>query len=268
MTVEIVPVESWADPEWPVTGASPYPDQIHTNVIHYVGAGGRVPADEIPQWLRNGNKSYWQNRGYALGYNWALSQDDGLLYEIRGDNYRNAANKGGKIPTGNFNSYSQSVLVVTGAGDPVTPVAVATLRQFLARHPQRPIIGHRDVEWTTCCGDEIYGQIQAGVFAPETLPPEPPPTAPEGAPEMFLLVVTNGPDSPVAETWLVCDGTQLGHVVDGHAVPAYEAAGVEWIRSTGADQTRGLILSSRTTNGCPPEWRGTAWETLWEGQAI
>jgi hypothetical protein len=97
-------------------------------------------------------------------------------------------------------------------------------------------------------------------FNPTTPPPI---TPPEGAPEMFMFVVTNAPDSDTPETWLLCDGTQLSHVVDGHAAAVYAAAGVSVVRSDGADQTRGLIKSCRTMTDSPPEWAGTGWQNLW-----
>ena len=96
--------------------------------------------------------------------------------------------------------------------------------------------------------------------------PEPPITPPQGAPEMFFFVVTNAPQSAVAETWLLCDGTQLSHVVDGNAADVFIAAKTPVVRADpkkGAEQTAGLIKSCRTMNTCPPEWKGTGWENLW-----
>ncbi len=81
---------------------------------------------------------------------------------------------------------------------------------------------------------------------------------------MFLVIVTNAPGSPVRETWLLCDGTQLSHVVDGHAVALISRVpGVETVRPTSADETAGLIKTCRTMNDCPPEWQGTGWESTW-----
>ena len=262
--------DTWTEDAYPITGPAPKAPTT-LPVVHY-SASNNIPADK-PQWLRNMQRDYTNVRGYSLGY-WALVCQNGDAYQIRGPGptpgtYNSAANAGMKVD-GNANDWTAPILFDITTTEPISQAAIDTATRLWATWglAGRPV-PHSTLDQTSCCGDTARAQIANGQLdIKPTLPPEPPPTAPEGAPDMFLLVVTNGPDSPVAETWLVCDGTQLGHVVDGHAVPAYEAAGVEWIRSTGADQTRGVILSSRTTNGCPPEWRGTAWETLWEGQAI
>ena len=94
----------------------------------------------------------------------------------------------------------------------------------------------------------------------------PPPTStPSGRKiDMFLVIVTNAPESPVRETWLLCDGTQLSHVVDGHAAALFgRVPGVEAIRPASASEVAGLIRSCRTMNACPPEWQGTGWESTW-----
>ena len=80
---------------------------------------------------------------------------------------------------------------------------------------------------------------------------------------MFFFVVANAPSSDVAETWLLCDGTQLSHIVDGHAAAVFTSAKVPVVRSASADQTRGVIRSCKTMTPCPPEWEDTGWETLW-----
>ena len=101
----------------------------------------------------------------------------------------------------------------------------------------------------------------------DTTPPPvtPPITPPEGAPEMFIVIVTNAPTSAVKETWLLCDGTQLSHIKDGHyAIMLQRLNGLQTIRPKNADETRGLIMSCRTVTTAPPEWAGTTWANLWE----
>jgi hypothetical protein len=98
--------------------------------------------------------------------------------------------------------------------------------------------------------------------------PPPDPIAPsEGAPEMFAFVITNAPSSAVKETWTLCDGTQLSHIVDGHAAEVFASLpGFQIVRAKNADQTAGIIKSCQTMNDCPPEWVGTSWQTLWDAQ--
>ena len=84
---------------------------------------------------------------------------------------------------------------------------------------------------------------------------------------MFAFVITNAPTSTVKETWTLCDGTQLSHIVDGHAAEVFMGLeGFQVVRAKNADQVAGVIKSCKTMNACPPEWKGTTWETLWNKQ--
>jgi hypothetical protein len=119
---------------------------------------------------------------------------------------------------------------------------------------------------------EAEAQALAWIPTPPPTPPEhetvPPIDTPEGAPAMFAVIVTNAPTSKVRETWLLCDGTQLSHMVDGHAAALFMGLdGFQIVRPANADQTAGLIKSCRTMNACPPEWVGTTWQSLWTQSA-
>lgn len=83
--------------------------------------------------------------------------------------------------------------------------------------------------------------------------------------DMFFVIVTNGPESTVKETWLLCDGTQLSHIVDGHAAALMQRVTptIPQVRPATPEETAGLIRSSRTMTPCPPEWANTAWGALW-----
>jgi hypothetical protein len=84
---------------------------------------------------------------------------------------------------------------------------------------------------------------------------------------MFAFVITNAPTSAVKETWTLCDGTQLSHIVDGHAAEVFMSLpGFQIVRAKNADQVAGVIKSCVTMNDCPPEWVGTGWEALWAKQ--
>lgn len=101
--------------------------------------------------------------------------------------------------------------------------------------------------------------------APVNPPPITPPPSSERMVDMFFVIVTNGPESGVKETWLLCDGTQLSHVVDGHAAALMQRVpGIAAVRPATAAETAGLIRSCRTMTAPPPEWAGTAWGALWE----
>ena len=172
---ELIPVEAWQDPVHPVKGANPTPWLETAWVLHHAGINEDVAPEDTAGWLLSTDKYYRDVRGYSLGYNYAVNNVDGSLWEIRGKNWKNAANVGEKVE-GNFNSQSRSVLVLAAADAPASSVAVGTLREFLATEPAYLILGHRDVEWTACPIDHIYAQFEAGVFA---VPPPPPPTEDE-----------------------------------------------------------------------------------------
>lgn len=160
-------------------------------------------------------------------------------------------------------------------GIPARRLSVAQIREGASGYCDHAAIAaaygkttHWDVgpnfPWNALLND--IETLQAPEPAPEPVPgPTPLPiTPPEGAPEMFIVIVTNAPSSPVAETWLLCDGTQLSHLVDGHAATLFVGgAKVGQVRPDTALQVAGLIKSCRTMNDCPPEWNGTGWQSLW-----
>lgn len=93
--------------------------------------------------------------------------------------------------------------------------------------------------------------------------PETPVTEP-GVIDMFIIIVTNAPTSDVKETWLLCDGTQISHLVDGNGAELFKRIpGMHYERPKTADELRGVLKTCRTMNCCPPEWEGTGWEELW-----
>jgi len=136
------------------------PAMIDAVVVHYVGA--EVTSDPVT-WLRNNQRYYATNRGYSLGYN-AVVDRDGIMWQVRGLEFRNAANKGA-------NNTTVSVLQLVSGDEAANNAQVARTRRFVAdmerwcRHPLT-VLGHRDVGATACPGDAIYNQIQRGEFDP------------------------------------------------------------------------------------------------------
>jgi len=136
------------------------PAMIDSVVVHYVGAP--VTSDPIT-WLRNNQRYYATNRGYSLGYN-AVVDRDGIMWQVRGLEFRNAANKGA-------NNTSVSVLQLVSDDEAANSAQVARTRRFVADmerwcgHPLT-VLGHRDVGATACPGDAIYNQIRQGEFDP------------------------------------------------------------------------------------------------------
>ena len=139
------------------------PAMIDSVVVHYPGHDG--VGDDTARDLANSQRYYATNRGYSLGYN-AVVDRAGVLWQVRGIDYRNAANKGA-------NNTSVSVQMRVNLDEPGSAAAVARVRRFVADverwcgHPLT-VLGHRDVGATACPGDSIYAQIEAGMFNPST----------------------------------------------------------------------------------------------------
>jgi len=137
------------------------PAMIDAVVVHYPGHDG--VGDDTARDLANSQRYYAENRGYSLGYN-AVVDRAGVLWQVRGLEYRNAANKGA-------NNTSVSVQLRVNLDEPGSAAAVTRVRRFVSDmerwcgHPLK-VLGHRDVGATACPGDAIYNQITTGEFDP------------------------------------------------------------------------------------------------------
>jgi hypothetical protein len=148
-------------------------------------------------------------RGYSVGYQLGIDYLGGLTV-LRGFEFRNAANAGGKLP-GNWNLRSGSAQFVTDLTEPATDLALYTFAMVVAhlRH-----FGHRATvrthdygEWTSCPG-AVGAQLRAGLGEPAhwqrvgppagaaPLPPylggnpsPKPPTPPTGGHSVFLKLI-------------------------------------------------------------------------------
>ena len=153
--------EFWQDPEKPVSGPAPK-GTPRTWVIHYPGGGSAPMGAAVAPYLRGIQAHYLSSRSYSIGYNWGTAQD-GSEWEIRGDDFNNAANAGKKVP-GNFNDVSQSIFVMVAGEDPASPKAVETINARIATHPDWDVIVHGDVDYTSCAGRGLIDQVRSGVI--------------------------------------------------------------------------------------------------------
>lgn len=152
----------WQNPAQPVTGPAPK-GKPGTWVIHYPGMKGPAPYGyDVVTFLRNVQNDYLVNRGYSIGYNWGVSQD-GAKWEIRGNDFNNAANAGRKV-SGNFNNISQSIFVMVSGDDPATVNAVRSINEIIATRPDWDVIWHGKVDYTSCAGAGLISQIMSGVI--------------------------------------------------------------------------------------------------------
>jgi hypothetical protein len=180
MTTLVNPRSAWQTAAQPVTGPAANRSAITDFVVHYPGTDwadldfdndDRITTADSVWLLRSMQSIYLRDpkRGYSLGYSFA-DFHGGDLWEIRGLDIRNAANKG---RTGQWNPTSISVLVVVDEDDPMTPAQLSSLYELydwcceqLGRELR--IRRHGEGDATPCPGAGITAQLAAGR-------PQPPP---------------------------------------------------------------------------------------------
>lgn len=232
MTLTIIPRTDWQSPKQPVTGPAMEAGKVHLLVAHYTAAS-TIPAD-VPAYLRAIQNDYLTdpNRGYSIGYNFAIDQA-GLCYQLRGLDIKCAANKG-NTPAVNRNPETIAVLCLVNGAEAMNAAMLDTFHQlapWVDQHFGRTldIVGHRDIDATACPGDGIYGQLSAGVLDPPAEKPNPPevvdpPVAPPPTPEspqeydVIPFLIHNRDDGQIAIVY--ADGKVCG--LDGPSVAAFE----------------------------------------------
>ena len=257
--------EVWQDPSFPVFGPTDNPANNDVVVCHYTASDNLIDGDpgehaeNLPAYIRAMQRSYALNRGFSLGYLWAVDWLGGI-WQIRGWEYQSAANAG-------HNDHTTPVLVLVDGNDRATDEAAASIRCIVAeaaRRSGRPqsIKGHGQLRRetgigtaTACCGTGLQSQIDAGVFVPR---PTPPPL-PQGDTEMIAIRFDRGAG---AWTGLIYTGTHLAHAVTPASWSVPTGAGVK-IVDVDATQLNDLIRSSATTTPCPPEFVNTTTGAIW-----
>jgi hypothetical protein len=183
----------WVEAAYPVTGPAFDASRVEFIVVHY----GAVPwseerlRDSVRYW-RDTQRYYQNDRGYSIGYQWGVDRIKGDVWELRGFDFRNAAN--GTLsasspyhdqlaPSANVRTVSIHVILPM-SGEYLTHQldgcrdAVAMIRERLGR--KVPVIPHSDVNATSCPGDPLRRAIAQGLLEPTPTPPKPnPPMPPE-----------------------------------------------------------------------------------------
>jgi len=165
------PREAWQDPNLPVTGPSPTMEQWDTFPLHYTAADDLIDGDpgehaeDLPAYLRAIQRDYKLNRGYSVGYGFAVDWRGGV-WELRGYDIKNAANR-------YWNHRTGPVLCLVDGADPLTDEALWSVRALYREANRRTgrtldLAGHRDIGATACPGDGIYRQITDGLVTPLT----------------------------------------------------------------------------------------------------
>lgn len=171
------PRESWQDPKYPVFGPLDDPTNNDTIVIHYTAADDLIDGDpgehaeNLPAYMRAMQRSYVLNRGYSLGYLFAVDWLGGV-WQIRGWEYQSAANAG-------HNGHTWPILVLVDGADEATPEAVRSVQLIgyeAQRRANRPQVvkGHGQLRVetgvgtpTACPGAGLQAQVNNGTFNPQ-----------------------------------------------------------------------------------------------------
>ena len=175
--VDIRPRSAWQDPAMPVKGPAMTLKTTSMIPAHYTAAS-TIPSDTA-SYLRSIQRDYTVNRGYSIGYNFAVDKA-GVAWECRGFDIRCAANKG-------VNASTIAILCLVDGANAMNEAMVTTFRAIAAeaqnRTPQElVVVGHRDIGSTSCPGDGIYGQVKSGALDPGEAPAPTPPTPPTTTP--------------------------------------------------------------------------------------
>lgn len=242
--------EQWEEPgyrigEWSTSPPVDPADLLYT-VNHYPAAS--VISSDPVTWFRAQQRAAVRTRGYSLWYSWGY-WPDGTEFEVRGWDYRNAANSVPSEP-GDENRWSVSfLLVVPGLGDqgqPATDAQIEAVRWRLVDVYDRtghimPNIVHSDLEPTGCAGAGVNRQTHAGMFQP--IPPAPPTDPEEG--DMILIRVDRGTEWAVfSET----PGGVLRWIPNGREYEAWQQTGAPQA-TIPAGEFRTIVDYTRTAGG-------------------
>ena len=125
-------------------------------VVHWVGGGAmglHAKDHSACQAAMRGIQSYEMNHGYSdIAYNLAACPH-GKIMEARGVGVRGAANGGG------VNGTYGSLCLLVGVGDPISPTFEHSIRSVQREFFPGSLLAHRQVNATSCPGDEITALV-------------------------------------------------------------------------------------------------------------
>jgi hypothetical protein len=222
MTVAAIPRTAWQDPAMPIVGPARR-QRFRQGIVHWQGNNRNDTPTDIPQLLRSKQRDWTVNRGFSLGYGFAVVSDvthpqDGTRWEIRGTDLNIASNPGKKWndqkrqPSGNVNDWTGSVLLIGPADKPASPKAAEAVRAIFGEWhraagtpPVRPW-RHGEVDYTTCCGPRYIDDLAAGRFDPTATPAPPIPEEDEEVSKPENVYIAKPPASAVGNPpWLVVE---------------------------------------------------------------
>lgn len=235
----------------PFTGPAFNPSTCERIVVHYIGTA-RAPRT-FRSWMLNTHLATMAKKPpYAFMYNAAVDLD-GNLWEGRGLDFRNAANKDTNATTWSIVIATDGQAEANNAQVDAVERAVKGVRDFTRK--RLAIIGHRDVASTSCPGDGVYRQVLAGTFEPR--PPIPP--IPTGD-ILDMIVLDFQPNTP-NWTAILWAGNSLSWLSNGNADLVLRNAKVS--RQTVSETELAGIIEASHTVTAPPSTLSDSLRQAW-----
>lgn len=172
-------------------------------VVHWVGGPGSLNLGDHSKCagaLRSVQRYEMANNYSDIAYSLAVCPH-GMAYDCRGLAYRSAAN-GPKT-----NGTKPSVLCLLNMADTMTRPMQDTILEIRRTLTPGTLYGHREVNATTCPGNDVMAFVDSVRNPPA--PPPPPPTI--GNDDMQFLMRA---DDGTPQVWLVAGNTKL-HLTGG-----------------------------------------------------
>lgn len=220
--------ETWERPGQTIaehTRNGPQPWNLAQYVVLHYTAATTTPEtyDDVKAYIQAMQNDYVTNRGYSLGYNWCVDRH-GRIWEIRGGDYRCAANGNGTL-----NRNGPAVLCLVNGSQPATPDMIASVKRTIAGIYQKigkpvDIKGHGEIKPTACPGEGVLSQIHDGVFNPEQ--------------EAGMRYILKAPQSRQGKPWFVrwdgtwsyCTGVDRDAMVkDGYPIVEDNEERYDWV---------------------------------------
>lgn len=196
--MHIEPRSAWGAAPPKAPGRSWAPSGPIDLVVHWVGGSGSIGITshaDCPPRIK-AIQTYEMSKEYSdIAYN-LVCCPHGTVYEGRGLNVQGAANGP------QTNATKPSVCLLLNMADRITSAMQASILELNATLTPGTILGHREVNTTTCPGNEVYAWITNHRHA-NPIPPVPAP-GPIGD-QMPILM--RGDKTP--EVWLVNGNTRL-----------------------------------------------------------
>lgn len=215
MSIVILPSVSWGRQ---LRGTPPRmnPARLTEMTVHYTGAPRvALTADQVPGYIKSierGHLARTSSHFSAVGYNFAIDKW-GRIWELRGFDYRNAANG----TSSNTTSFSVCVLVGVEDNHPTREITAALQALYAegCRRAGRQLVvkGHREHKATACPGSALMDLVGSGQIQRQPVKPAPTPARPT-APTLTTYTVQRGDSYWGIATKVLGAGTRWKEISD------------------------------------------------------